>query len=85
MPISVTEVPLVDSDGNPVKKGGKQVVMKLADCDHPAPGSDLDKDTCKQLFVDASSCKIDWGDDANPTGCRKTKAGEWVSQNMSTP
>ena len=83
VPISVTEVPLFDADGNPVKKGGKQIVMKLADCDHPT--GDLDKDTCRQLFVDASNCKIDWGDEASPADCQKAKAGEWVSQNMASP
>src|SRR5207253_929994 len=49
MPITVTEAPLVDSDGNPVKgKDGKQVVKHLADCSKPDPN--LDADTCRDLF-----------------------------------
>jgi C4-dicarboxylate transporter DctM subunit len=89
VPISVSEVPLYDADGNAVKKGGKQIVIKLADCDAahpgPTPAFDVDRDTCRGLFVDATSCKIDWGDEANPADCMKSKSGEWVSQNMSTP
>ncbi len=83
VPISVTEVALVDSDGKPVKKGGRPVVLKLADCDKP--GGDVDNDVCRDLFVAVSGCKIAWGDGGTVADCQKEKTGDWVSQNMSAP
>jgi hypothetical protein len=81
VPVSVSEVPLVDSDGKPVKgKDGKQIVKRIAECDKAD-----DKDACRELFVNASNCKIDWGDEATVLDCQKSKTGDWVSQNMSEP
>ena len=52
--ILVSEVPLVTSDGKPVKdKSGHPIVKKLADC-----ANATDVDTCRELFIDVSNCKI---------------------------
>jgi hypothetical protein len=52
--IVVTEVPLVSSDGTPVKtKAGAPIVNKLTDC-----AASTDKDSCRELFLNVSSCKI---------------------------
>jgi C4-dicarboxylate transporter DctM subunit len=78
VPITVSEVALVDSDGKPVKKAGKAVVMKLADCGK----GEIDNDTCRELFTSVSNCKIQWGD-GSVADCQKEKTGEWVSQNLA--
>ncbi|HTJ45167.1 MAG TPA: TRAP transporter large permease [Kofleriaceae bacterium] len=83
VPITVTDVALVDSDGKPVKKNGKAVGVKLADCGKPIGGTDIDEDTCKDLFIAVSSCAIDWGDEPTVGDCQKAKTGDWVSQNLS--
>jgi tripartite ATP-independent transporter DctM subunit len=76
--ILVQEVPLVNSDGNPVMgKDGAQVVKKLADC---ADATDVD--TCRELFLNVSNCKI------SPPGsgvdaCIKDAVSTWVDANAS--
>src|SRR5262249_8286350 len=57
--IVVTEVSLLDGNGDPLKdKAGNQRVRKLADCD-----TVTDKDSCRELFIAASNCKISPPDD----------------------
>jgi C4-dicarboxylate transporter, DctM subunit len=81
VPLAVTEVALVDSDGKPVKgKDGRAIVKKVAECETAD-----DKDTCRQLFIDVSNCTIDWGESGSPAECQKEKTGEWVSQNLPEP
>jgi tripartite ATP-independent transporter DctM subunit len=53
--ILATEVPLVDSDGNPVQDNGKPIVKKLAKCEK-LTGSF--RDNCRFLFMRVSSCRI---------------------------
>ena len=76
--VLVTEVPLVNSDGGTVKdKSGNAVVKKLADC-----ANATDVDTCRELFLNVSNCKIsppDTGVDA----CIKDKVSTWVDANAS--
>jgi tripartite ATP-independent transporter DctM subunit len=79
--IVVASVPLVTSDGAPVKdKAGQPVVKQLADCDK-LDGSY--KETCRQLFIDVSSCKIS-PPDSGVDGCVSDKVGSWVSDNAGS-
>jgi len=76
--ILVQEVPLVDSDGNPVKdKAGTPRVNKLADC-----ANATDVDTCRELFVNVSNCKISPPDDG-ADACIKDAVSTWVDANAS--
>ena len=76
--VLVTEVPLVNSDGQPVKdKSGAAIVKKLADC-----ASATDQDTCRELFLDVSNCKISPPDDG-VDACIKDKVSTWVDANAS--
>lgn len=54
--ITVTEVALVDADGNPVKRGDAPVVKNHEAC-RPLTGTE--RETCRSLFIEASSCTID--------------------------
>ena len=72
-------VPLIKSDGTPVKdKAGHPVVKKLADC-----SKEIDVDTCRQLFLDVSNCTIS-PPDAGADACIKDKVGSWVDSNASS-
>src|SRR4029077_9573825 len=84
--IVVTEVPLVDDTGAPVKDAdekpidgadGKPRVKQFAAC---APLKGTDRETCRSLFIDVSSCKIDPPDgDADAKNCIAEKVTGWVS------
>jgi len=77
--VLVDSIPLITSDGVPVKdKSGNPVVKKLADC-----ASATDTDTCRQLFLDVSNCKISPPDDGDVDKCIKNKVGDWVTSNAS--
>ena len=77
--VTVTEVPLVGSDGAPVKtKAGTPVVKKLADC-----AAATDSDTCRELFLNVSNCKISPPDDGNVDACVKNAVSTWVDANQS--
>jgi C4-dicarboxylate transporter DctM subunit len=54
--IIVTDVPLVDSEGNPVKEGDNQVVKHHAKCE-PMPKG-FERDACRELFINVSACRI---------------------------
>jgi tripartite ATP-independent transporter DctM subunit len=78
--IVVDSVPLVTSEGAPVKdKAGQPVVKQLSECTK-LEGSY--QETCKQLFIDVSSCKIS-PPDGGVDGCITDKVGSWVSDNAS--
>jgi tripartite ATP-independent transporter DctM subunit len=80
--IVVTEVPLVNHDGAPVKdkKTGQQIVKKLDEC---TKLEGTYQETCRELFITASNCKIVPPDDGNVDACIAGKAGDWVDANMS--
>ena len=79
--IVVTDVPLVKSDGTPVKdKAGQPITKHLAECDK-LEGSY--QETCRDLFIQASICKIVPPDDGNIDACIASKSGDWVDSNMS--
>lgn len=77
--VLVTEVPLTTSDGTPIKdkKSGQPIVKKLADC-----ASATDPDTCRELFLDVSNCKIS-PPDSGVDSCIKDKVSTWVDANAS--
>jgi C4-dicarboxylate transporter DctM subunit len=80
-----SEVALIDTDGKPVNSpDGKQIVRHEAKC--PArdakKAGQTDRENCRAVFVDASSCKINpakTNDGANEEDCLKAKIGGWVS------
>ncbi|MBA3393025.1 MAG: TRAP transporter large permease [Deltaproteobacteria bacterium] len=54
--ITISEVALVDSAGDPVKAAnGTPIVKRIATC---GPLTGTERDTCRSLFVEASSCQI---------------------------
>lgn len=76
--VLVDTVPLVTSDGSPVKgKDGNQVVKKLANC-----ASATDVDTCRELFLNVSNCKISPPDDG-VDACITDAVSTWVDANAS--
>ncbi|HEU4727797.1 MAG TPA: TRAP transporter large permease [Kofleriaceae bacterium] len=75
--VVVTEVPLVGSDGAPVKdKAGAPIVMKLAGCDATS-----DVDSCRDLFLKVSNCKIYPPDDGTVDACTRDAISGWVDEN----
>jgi len=79
--ILVTELPLVKPDGTPVKdKAGAQVVKKVTDCDAV---TGFEKETCMEVFLSASNCKIVPPTEGTVETCITEKVGEWVDDNMS--
>ncbi len=86
--VTVEEVPLVDEDGNPIKDDkGAPVVKKFASC---APLTGTDREICRSLFIEASSCHIkpqDCEADAPPEckteaidECVKEAIASWVDE-----
>lgn len=76
--VLVQDVPLLDRDGKPVKKKGQDVVMHLADCEKAT-----DTDTCRELFLNVSNCKISPPADGADS-CIKDKVATWVESNASS-
>ncbi len=89
--ITVREVAMVDSEGNPINNaGGTQIVKKHGAC---AKLTGTERETCLALFIEASSCQIKEHDVAadctpDPATCRKDeiaacikdKTGEWADE-----
>jgi tripartite ATP-independent transporter DctM subunit len=80
--IVVTEATLVTSEGAPVKdkKTGQQITKTLAECEK-LEGTYAE--TCRELFITASNCKINPPDDGNIDACITDKVGAWVDSYMS--
>jgi hypothetical protein len=79
--IVVEEVALVKPDGSPVKdKAGHPIIKKKAECDKL---EGTYKETCMELFIMASNCKIAPPEDGNVEACIASKSGDWVDSNMS--
>jgi len=81
--IVVAEVALVDAKGEPLKGGdgkplvngdGKPIVKKAATC---GPLTGTDRETCRALFIDVSSCKIS-PPDGGVDDCIADKVSSWV-------
>jgi hypothetical protein len=80
--IVINELPLVNAEGEPVKdkKTGQPIVKKLTECDK------LDgtyAETCRELFITASNCKIDPPEDGNIDACVTDKVASWVDSYMT--
>jgi len=77
--ITVSEVPLVDASGQPVKdkKTGQPIVKHLSDCEK-LEGSY--QETCKELFINVSSCHIS-PPDVGVEACIRDKCATWVDAN----
>jgi C4-dicarboxylate transporter, DctM subunit len=79
--IVVTEVPLVNAEGEPIKdKKGQQIVKKLTECEK-LEGTYAE--TCRELFITASNCKISPPEDGNIDACITDKVATWVDSNAS--
>ena len=69
----------VGDGGKPVAdKAGGQRVARLADC-----AGAVDKDSCRDLFINASNCKILPPDSGDVDGCIKDRTATWYDQNTS--
>ncbi|HEY0991284.1 MAG TPA: TRAP transporter large permease [Kofleriaceae bacterium] len=77
--ITVTEIPLVNGAGEPVKdkKTGQPIVKTMADC-NKLEGSY--RETCKELFINVSSCRIS-PPESGVDACVKDKVSAWVEAN----
>jgi hypothetical protein len=76
--ILVDSIELVNADGSPLKdKKGAQVVKKLAECKDSS-----DEATCRELFVNVSSCMISPPDDG-VDACKRDKISRWAESNAS--
>jgi hypothetical protein len=79
--IVVSEIALVDGAGEPVKdKAGQPIVKHLAECDK-VDGSY--QETCKELFINVSSCHISPPDEGLDA-CVRDKIVAWVDGNPVT-
>lgn len=80
--IVVTEVTLVNAEGEPIKdkKTGQPIVKRLADCEKL---EGTYQETCRELFITASNCKISPPEDGNVDACITDKVSSWVDSNMS--
>ncbi len=76
--IVVTEAALVDTEGKPLEgEGGKPIVKQLASCDKL---TGTDRETCRVLFIEISSCKIDPPEEG-ADACAKDKMATWIEEN----
>ncbi|HET9621510.1 MAG TPA: TRAP transporter large permease [Kofleriaceae bacterium] len=53
-------------------------LKKLADCDHAT-----DTDTCRELFLNVSNCKISPPEDGNVDACTKDAVSTWADANQA--
>jgi tripartite ATP-independent transporter DctM subunit len=76
--IPVTSVTMVDGDGKPLTdKAGAPVVRTLAQC-----ASVTDKDSCRELFINVSNCRIS-PPDSGVDACTRDKIMTWYDSNKS--
>lgn len=77
--IVVRELALLDGDRKPViDKAGKPRTCKLADCEKMT-----DKDTCRELFINASNCQICPPDGGTADDCVQREIARWYDGNTS--
>jgi tripartite ATP-independent transporter DctM subunit len=75
----VREIPLVNTEGAPVKdKAGAAIIRKLDEC-AKLDGSDLDE--CRELFVTVSNCRIS-PPAAGADGCVKDAVATWADEHV---
>jgi hypothetical protein len=83
VPVDKTGKPTVDDDGKPIANAGPQLIKKPADCEPPVLTKDYEQESCRELFVSASNCRIKPPDEGLEA-CQKTAIGEWVSENLAS-
>ena len=71
--LPVDQEPVKGKDGNPQKKS-------LSECEK-LEGSY--QETCRELFINASNCKISPEEGTTVEACIAEKVGEWVDSNMT--
>jgi len=78
--ITLSEVSLVDAAGQPIKdkKTGQPIVKTLTECDK-LEGSY--QETCKELFINVSSCHIS-PPDVGVEACVRDTCATWVDANL---
>jgi len=77
--VVVSEVALVDGEGKPVvDKAGAPIVKKYAECAGLAGSY---QETCRELFIAVSSCKISPPDGSTADDCVRDKIVSWVDAN----
>jgi tripartite ATP-independent transporter DctM subunit len=75
-----SEIALVDGDRKPVlDKAGAPRIHKLADCERSS-----DRDTCRELFVNASNCRICPPDKGSVDDCIIAATALWYDSNASS-
>jgi C4-dicarboxylate transporter DctM subunit len=77
--ITVAEIPLVNAAGEPIKdkKSGQPIVKTLAQCDKLGGSY---QETCKELFINVSSCHIS-PPESGVDACVRDKVATWVDAN----
>ena len=78
--ITVREVSLIDASGQPIanKATGQPIVKTLAECEK-LEGSY--QETCKELFINVSSCHIS-PPDVGVEACVRDTCATWVDANL---
>ncbi len=77
--IIVEEVALVNDEGEPIKdKKGQPIIKKRDEC-RKLEGTY--QETCRELFINASNCKISPPESGDVDGCIAEKAAEWWDAN----
>jgi hypothetical protein len=75
--ITVNEVALINAEGKPLTVGGKPVTKKVGACSSLTGAS---RDTCEELFIDVSNCKIDTPNEGLDA-CIADQVRAWVDAN----
>jgi len=77
--ITVTEVAMIDGDGKPVlDKSGAPLIRKLSQC-----ASVIDKDSCRELFIYVSNCRISPPESGTADACVRDKIMTWYDSNKA--
>ena len=75
--IDVTEVALLDAEGEPLKdKGDAPIVKQFAAC---TKLTGTERETCRSLFIEASSCTIE---DHDVADCTTEKAAACPAETL---
>jgi C4-dicarboxylate transporter, DctM subunit len=76
--VLIDSVALVDAEGKPVTAANGPVTKKLTEC---AALTGMAKDTCRELFLNVTRCKLNPPDGQSVDECSKEKIGTWVTDN----
>jgi tripartite ATP-independent transporter DctM subunit len=77
--IVATEVAMLDGDGKPVlDKAGAPLIRTLSQC-----AGVIDQDSCRELFITVSNCRISPPDDGDIAACTRDKIATWYDANKA--